>query len=166
MFSSNGPRTHFGPYGSPWQGMPTGIRIAVGTGVFVATAMLAGCASTPSEDDTSSSSVTEPAPTEEEEAEETEEAESEPDWDSEQVIADIRDSLENGEFPELAEVQLQADGDDPGHVTVIADEDTPLMGDVGVIVGDTCEDVPEVERVTVVYVDGSTVGPIDTSCQG
>ena len=146
--------------------MPTGIRIAVGTGVFVATAMLAGCASTPSEDDTSSSSVTEPAPTEEEEAEETEEAESEPDWDSEQVIADIRDSLENGEFPELAEVQLQADGDDPGHVTVIADEDTPLMGDVGVIVGDTCEDVPEVERVTVVYVDGSTVGPIDTSYQG
>jgi hypothetical protein len=40
------------------------------------------------------------------------------------------------------------------------------MGDVGTIVGDTCEDVPEVERVTVVYVDGATVGPVDTSCQG
>src|SRR5699024_11599681 len=95
-----------------------------------------------------------------------EEAESEAHWGSETVIADIRDSLGTGECPELAEVQLQADGDDPGHVTVIADEDTPLRGDVGVIVGDTCEDVPEVERVTVVYVDGSSVGPIDTSCQG
>lgn len=104
----------------------------------------------------------------EETEEETEEEDApEPGWDSEQIIADIRSSLEDGAFPELADVGLEATDDTPGHVTVITAEDTPLLGDAGAIVGDTCEDVPELEQITLDHSGhgGGVLGPVDTSCQ-
>ena len=166
MFSSSGSQT---PHGSPKQGMSTK-KIGIGycLGAFLMLTMLAGCMPAPDDDPTSWSSAADSSPeaSSTEEDEETGESENiESGWDSDQIIADIRVSLESGEFSELADVQLQADDDDPGHVTVVTTDGTPFLGDAGAIIGDTCEDVPELERVTVVHTDGATVGPVDTRCQ-
>lgn len=177
---------------APKQGMSTGAKIGIGcsgcASAFLMLIMFGGCMAAFSGDAPSSPPATEssppekpspfpspePSPTEEdeepeEEAEEPEPVpEAEPGWDSDQIIDDIRNSLENGAFPELADIELRADDDDPGHVTVITDSDTPFLGDAGAIIGDTCEDVPELERVTLDHSEhgGATLGPVDTSCQG
>lgn len=140
-------------------------KLALPTAALLAVLAVTACEPEEAADSTETAAVEEP--TAEEPVEETEDDAPEAGWDSEQAIADIRTSLEEGAFPELADVGLQASDDEPGHVTVVTAEDTPLLGDVGAIVGDTCEDVPELESVTVDHSGhgGQVIGPVDARCQ-
>lgn len=86
-------------------------------------------------------------------------------WDGEATVDDIQAALEDGAFPEIAGVKLVAE-DEPGHVRVVTEEDTPFLGDVGAFVGDTCEEVPELKQVTVDHSEhgGEVVGPVEAPC--
>lgn len=85
-------------------------------------------------------------------------------WDGELLIANVREALTDGAFPDLADVAMTSP--EPGLVVVMADDDTPYRGDAGAIVGETCETVPELEQVSVdnTSTGGQVIGPVDTPC--